>query len=402
MEMTVSPVVITVFAALAGAALLGYAFHRTMRRGVVGAVAGLIAGAVGSMIFMVPLDYCTFETERETADQIFGWILVLGGMLLVLAPVGWVLRQFLSGQSFISESQSTRGTFKGWKAPALLLTPTIGILLLFLYYPSLETLRLSTRLARLGARREIFVCVDNFTRLVDNDAYLDSVIRTLWMSGAIVAIGLSLALVIAAMAYLPIRGASIYRTLLIWPYAISPAVAGIIFLLMFNPTGGIINHLIGEVFGASPGWTNDPKVAPWTVIMASIWKQMGYNILFYIAGLQNVPKDLIEAASIDGANAVQRFIRIVVPMLAPMTFFLIVTNTTFAFFETYATIDYLTPGGGPLQSTTTMIYGVVQMGVGNNDLGKAAAQSIILFLMVIVLTLMQFRTGGGRRAAAGA
>ena len=127
---------------------------------------------------------------------------------------------------------------------------------------------------------------------------------------------------------------------------------------------------------------------------------MGYNILFYIAGLQNVPKDLLEAAAIDGANVFQRFYNIVIPQLAPITFFLIVTNSTYAFFETYATIDYLTPGGGPLQSTTTMMYNVVQLGVGNNDLGKAAARSIILFLMVIGFTIVQFRSGGQRSSTA--
>jgi sn-glycerol 3-phosphate transport system permease protein len=196
------------------------------------------------------------------------------------------------------------------------------------------------------------------------------------------------------MAYLPVRGAAIYRTLLVWPYAISPAVAGIIFLLMFNPSGGIINHLSGQWFGIKLGWLNDPDVAPWTIILASVWKSMGFNILFYIAGLQNVPTDLIEAGAIDGAGVLRRFWHIVWPLLSPTSFFLLITNVTYAFFETYATIDYLTPGGGPLQSTTTMMYNVIRLGVDNNDLGKAAAQSIVLFLMVIGLTIVAFRTGG--------
>ena len=217
---------------------------------------------------------------------------------------------------------------------------------LFLYYPSLETLRLSTMLSRLGARREVFVCVDNFTRLVDDPAYVDTFIRTMYISFFIVVLSMGLSLLIATMAYLPLRGASIYRVLLVWPYAMSPAVAGIIFLLMFNPSGGMVNYLFGKWFGIKLGWLNDPKVAPWTVILASVWKSMGFNILFYIAGLQNVPKDLIEAGAIDGAGVLRRFWHIVWPMLSPITFFLIVTNLTYAFFETYATIDYLTPGGG--------------------------------------------------------
>ena len=163
---------------------------------------------------------------------------------------------------------------------------------------------------------------------------------------------------------------------------------------MFNPIRRHDQPSAGHWFGIKLGWLNDPKVAPWTIILASVWKSMGFNILFYIAALQNVPKDLIEAGAIDGAGVLRRFWHIVWPMLSPTTFFLIVTNMTYAFFETYATIDYLTPGGGPLQSTTTMMYRVIQLGVYNNDLGKAAAQSIVLFLMVIGMTLVLFRTGG--------
>ncbi|MCC7209182.1 MAG: sugar ABC transporter permease [Anaerolineae bacterium] len=345
---------------------------------------------------MVPLGYCTFEAERSDLDRLVGGVLVAVGVVLVSAPALWIAPRLLRGQRLTEPPQSTQGVFRSHWLPWLLLVPTLAILLLFLYYPSVETLRLSTRLARLGARREAFVCVDNFTRLIGNADYLAIVFRTLWMSVAIVGLSMGLALMVAMAAYLPIRGATIYRTLLIWPYGISPAVAGIIFLLMFNPSGGIINHFLGDWLGIKLGWTNDPAVAPWTIILASVWKSIGFNILFYIAGLQNVPKDLLEAASIDGANAVQRFRNVLIPMLSPITFFLIVTNVTYAFFETYATIDYLTPGGGPLGSTTTMMYDVIRVGVTNNDLGKAAAQSIVLFMLVIGLTWLQFRAGGRR------
>jgi sn-glycerol 3-phosphate transport system permease protein len=229
--------------------------------------------------------------------------------------------------------------------------------------------------------------------LWDNPRYEDIIGRTFYMSFWIVVLSMGLSLLIATMAQLPVRGAAIYRILLVWPYAISPAVAGIIFLLMFNPAGGIINHLLVQWFDLKLGWLNDPDVAPWTIIIASVWKSIGFNILFYIAALQNVPKDLLEAGAIDGAGALRRFWHIVWPLLSPTTFFLLVTNITYAFFETYATIDYLTPGGGPLQSTTTMMYRVIQLGVDNNDLGKAAAQSIVLFMMVIGLTLLLFRAG---------
>ncbi|MCC6612663.1 MAG: sugar ABC transporter permease [Anaerolineae bacterium] len=343
---------------------------------------------------MLPLNYCTFEAERESIDVAFGLLLIGIALIAVIVPVRWISMRLLGHQSVIAR-QIVPGAFKGKWTPWLLLAPTLAILVLFLYYPSLDTFRLSTLLARLGARRTAFVCVDNFTRLAQDSGYLNIIGITFFISIAIVVIGLALSLAIANLAYLPIKGASIYRTLLIWPYAISPAVAGIIFLLLFNPTGGLINYVLNGLFGIKIGWLNDPAAAPWAVIMASVWKSLGYNILFYIAGLQNVPKDLLEAAAIDGANAWQRFRRIVIPLLSPITFFLIITNMTYAFFETFGTIDYLT-GGGPVNATTTMMYNIYEVGIVNNDLGKGAAQSILLFAMVIGLTVLQFRTTGER------
>ncbi len=391
--MVVSPVILMLFGAAVGAAALGYVFQRAGARLLLGFGIGAIAGALGSALFMAPLDYCTFESGRKSLDQTFGLILVVAGIAIVVTPVGWLSGKLLRRESLMSGEQ-TQGTFRHWWITAPLLAPTLTILVLFLYYPSLETLRLSTMLSRLGARREVFVCMDNFTRLVSDQAYIDTVVRTMYISFFIVVLSMGLSLLIATMAYLPLRGASIYRVLLVWPYAMSPAVAGIIFLLMFNPSGGMFNYLSDKWFGFKLGWLNDPAVAPWAVILASVWKSMGFNILFYIAGLQNVPKDLIEAGAIDGAGVLRRFWYIVWPMLSPITFFLIITNLTYAFFETYATIDYLTPGGGPLQSTTTMMYRVIQLGVQNNDMGKAAAQSIVLFMTVIGMTVVLFRTGG--------
>jgi len=393
--MIVSPLLLVLAAAAVGAVVLGFLFARAANRGLLGAALGAGAGALGSLIFMLPLDYCMFEAERKSIDQAFGVALIALGVLLVLTPVAWLGGRLLRRQPFVSTtSQPTLGAFRQWWIALPLLAPTLTILVLFLYYPSLETLRLSTRLARLGGKREVFVCVDNYTRLFQGNDYLNVVTRSLYMSFLIVVLSMAIGLLIATMAYLPLRGASIYRTLLVWPYAISPAVAGIIFLLMFNPTGGIINHFLGDWFGVKPGWLNDPSVAPWTIIISSVWKSIGFNILFYIAALQNVPKDLIEAGSIDGAGLLRRFWHIVWPLLSPTTFFLLITNLTYAFFDTFATIDYLTPGGGPLQSTNTMMYQVIRLGVQNNDLGKAAAQSLVLFLMVIGMTVISFRTGG--------
>ncbi len=388
------PVLVILIAALVGAGILAYAFRSMGRSAATGGVIGAAGGAVGSLIFMLPLQFCTFEPERTALDVGFGLLLIAIGMAAVLWPVHWLAQRSMRQRPLlVAESQP--GAFKGRLMPALLLAPTIIILALFLYYPSLDTFRLSTLLARLGAPRTAFVCVDNFTRLLGDADYGRAVVTTFLMSAAIIVISMSLSLLIATMAYQPIKGASFYRTLLIWPYAISPAVAGIIFLLMFNPTGGVINYVLDNLFGVKLPWLNDPTVAPWAVIFASVWKSMGFNILFYIAGLQNVPKDLQESGAIDGANALQRFFYITLPLLSPITFFLLITNMTYAFFETFGTIDYLT-AGGPLESTTTMMYRIYEVGVQNNDLGKAAAQSIVLFAMVIGLTIFQFRSAGQR------
>jgi sn-glycerol 3-phosphate transport system permease protein len=389
-----TPILVLLLSALAGAALVGVRQRGTPRRAAISAGVGALAGAAGAAVFMVPLNFCTFEAERDPIDFWFGIGLTVIGVLLVTGLASWVLGAVLQKRSLF-EVQASPGAFRGSGLAFLFLAPTLIILILFLYYPFIDTFRLATLLARLGIPRTAFVCVDNFTRLVGNADYMQVLGNTIWQSIAIVVFSIVIALLIALAAYQPVRGARIYRALLIWPYAISPVVAGIIFLILFNPTGGIINYALQNVFNFSIPWLNNPAAAPWAVIIVSVWKSLGFNILFYIAGLQNVPKDLLEAASIDGANIVQRFLRITVPMLSPITFFLIITNTTYAFFDTFGTIDTLT-GGGPLRSTASMMYSVYEMGIQNNDLGKAAAQSIVLFIFVIGLTVLQFRTAGQR------
>jgi sn-glycerol 3-phosphate transport system permease protein len=392
------PLLISVITSLIGVFFLSYQFKRMGHRPLTGALVGAVAGAAAPLLFMVPLNYCTFEESRKPIDFAFGVLLIAISLLLVLFLTSRAARLFKSGAitGFLAPDHPRGAMRSHWIVPTLLIAPTLIILALFLYYPAFETGRLSTLLVKLGSPRTIFVCVDNFTRLVNDPTYIKSMGVTLAISLAVVILGMSSSLFIATMAYQPVKGASIYRTLLIWPYAISPAVAGIIFLLMFNPTGGIINYILGNLFNIKPGWLNDPNIAPWTVILASVWKSLGFNILFYIAGLQNISKELLEAASIDGANAWQRFIKITFPLLSPITFFLVVTNLTYAFFDTFGTIDYLTPGGGPLNSTNTLMYNIYQVGIQNNDLGKAAAQSIVLFMIVIGITYLQFRTGERR------
>lgn len=385
---------ITLLPALVGAIALGFVAQRKNKSPLIGAGVGAVAGLIGAQFFMLPLEYCTFEPERKPIDQQFGLFLVAVGAITAIYIGKMALDIAFSkrGWRTLTDSETTAGAFKGWITPLILLSPTLIILALFLYYPALDNFRLSMLLTRLGTSRTAFVCVDNFTRLISSD-YAQVLLRTFGISIAIVILNLTIALGIAYAAYQPVRGASIYRTLLIWPYAISPVVAGIIFALLFNPTAGIFNHFIVQLGGTKIPWLQDSAIAPWTIIIASVWKSLGFSILFYIAGLQNVPKDLVEAAAIDGANAWQRFFRIVVPMLSPITFFLTITQITYAFFEIFGTIDYLTRGG-PAGATNVVIYDIYQTGIVRGDLGKAAAQSIVLFVLVIGITVLQFRTSG--------
>lgn len=392
------PLLIVLIAALIGAAFLSITFRRLSRPAAVGAALGAGAGAVGALLLTAPLRFCTFEAGRTTLDFAAGIVLIVAGMAAVLLPVRTLVQRRYSRQLAITAPQSASGQFKGTLLPLAFLAPTLIVLLLFLYYPFLDTFSLSTLLARLGAPRSKFVCLDNFVGpsglLTDRD-FAQSLMVTVFIAAMIVIVGLVISLFIATMAYQPVKGAAIYRVLLVWPYAVSPAVTGVIFFLMFSSVSGVINYFLNMLFHISPGWLSDPTLARWTIILASVWKTLGYNILFYIAGLQNVPKDLNEAASIDGANAWQRYLHVTLPMLSPITFFLIITNISYAFFDLFGTIDILT-GGGPVKSTSVMIYNIYVTGLQNRDLGKAAAQSVILFVIVIVLTVYQFRSTGRR------
>ena len=405
----IPPPLVILISAFIGAVLLTALFNYRSRQKtktipsrltspLAGAILGGIAGAVGSSLFMVPLEFCTFDPELNHGDPnltfALGIILIMVGIAVALYIVNLFVRRYTSGSALLEEDTAL-GAFKGKIIPALLLLPTMAVIFVFIFFPVLDTFRLSTLLARLGAPRTRFICLDNFTRLADNPDYIQSVVISLVITAAIVVIGLGISLLIATMAYQPIRGARLYRILLVWPYALSPVIAGAIFRLLFNPTAGVINHVIEQLGGEKVEWLLDPNIAPITVIIASIWNISGYNILFYIAGLQNVPKDLQEAASIDGANPFQTFMRITFPLLSPITFFLIVTNTTYAFFNTFGLIDFLTTGG-PVGSTTTMMYSVYEVGIVNRDLGKGAAESLVLFLFVIVITIVQFRTSRNR------
>jgi len=394
------PWLTAVISALIGAAALTFSARQRTSGLVLGAIVGGVAGAIGGLLFMVPLNFCMFEAERSVLDQLLGIGLIAVGTAASIGISSFLMR-FLSRDTdwrTLVMGASTPGLFRGqWGImPWLLLAPSLVILTLFLYYPALDNLRLSTLLARLGTDRTVPVCLNNFTKLFDpRQDYGQTLYATFFIAFFVVVISLALGLFIAYMAYQPVKGANVYRTLLIWPYAISPVAAGIIFNIIFNESSGIMNQLIRAGGGTPVEWLQNSSIAPWTIIAASVWKSLGFNILFYIAGLQNVPEDLQEAAAIDGANTVQRFYHIIFPLLGPITFFLIITNITYAFFDTYGTIDFLTRGG-PAGATSTMIYRLVDDGISKRDLGLAAAQSLVLFAIVIIITLVQFRTNGRR------
>ncbi len=297
-----------------------------------------------------------------------------------------------------------QAVFRGRRVPYLLLLPTLIILVLFLYYPIISTFNLSFYQSAPNGIDLTYIGLSNYQRLLDpqlqqtdagtllvKNPYVLVLVRSLLFSGAIVVGGLAISMGVAMLANQKTRGIRIYRTLLIWPYAISPAIIGVIFLFMFNPVVGVINYAWSQVFHTKPNWLGDPVLAPLLVVIASIWKNLGYNVIFYLAGLQNIDNDLLEAASIDGANAFVRFRRIIFPLLSPFTFFLLITNLTYSFFDIFGTIDVLA-GPGPANSTTVLIYNLYLDLRINHNTGMAATQSVMLFVLVAGLTILQFRT----------
>ncbi len=285
--------------------------------------------------------------------------------------------------------------FKSKVLPFVLLSPTLLILVVFLYYPVIRTFILSTyRVAFLGLKKQ-FIGLENFISLAQDPGYHHTLQVTAIITASVVVGGLAISLAIAMLANQDIRGGAIYRILLIWPYALSPAVAGIVFLFMFSPGFGAVNYLMFRVIGTELNWLGNPRLAILLIIMASIWKNLGYNVVFYLAGLQNLNTDVLEAAEIDGAGAWKRFWSVTFPLLSPMTFFLLITNITYSFFGIFGMIDIVTKGG-PLDSTNVMIYNLYRDGFEYYKTGLAAAQSVILFLAVVALTVVQFRTSGRR------
>ncbi|HTI48790.1 MAG TPA: sn-glycerol-3-phosphate ABC transporter permease UgpA [Casimicrobiaceae bacterium] len=282
-----------------------------------------------------------------------------------------------------------RARFESRWLPYALIAPQMAVTLVFFFWPASQALYTSLLVQDAFGTNTQFVWFDNFKDLFANPDYLASFKVTAVFSLLVAVLGLVLSLILAVFADRIVRGAGVYKTLLIWPYAVAPAVAAVLWLFLFNPTLGIVAHwLIGLGIAWNP--LLDGTDALIMVVIAAVWKQISYNFLFFLAGLQSIPKSLIEAAAIDGAGPLRRFATIVFPLLSPTTFFLLVVNIVYAFFDTFGIIDAST-SGGPGKSTEILVYKVYADGFKGLDLGGSAAQSVILMAIVIGLTVIQFR-----------
>ena len=282
-----------------------------------------------------------------------------------------------------------RAVFGSRYLPYGLLAPQLLVTFVFFYWPAAQAVRQSFLLEDAFGISSSFVGLENYETLLSDPAYYRTLGTTALFSIAVAALSLGFALLLAVMADQEIRGATAYRTLLIWPYAVAPAVAGVLWIFMLDPSLGMIAQGLRRL-----GIDWNPRLngthALTMVVLASAWKQVSYNFLFFLAGLQAIPRSIIEAAAIDGARAWRRFWTILLPLLSPTTFFLLVVNIVYAFFETFGTIDAMT-GGGPAKATETLVYKVYADGRLGGDLGGSAAQSVILMMIVIALTAIQFR-----------
>ena len=273
--------------------------------------------------------------------------------------------------------------------PFILIAPQVAIVLVFFYWPAIQAVWQSFLLQDAFGLSTTFVAFENYVHLLHEPGYFNAIVRTFAFSAMIAFSSLSIALLLAAMADKPMRAGGVYRTLLIWPYAVAPAVAGVLWVFMLHPSLGILARGLRAMgIDWNPVLNGDHAVI--LVIAAATWKQISYNFLFFLAGLQSIPRSIIEAAAIDGARPTRRFWTVVFPLLSPTVFFLIVVNIVYAFFDTFGIIDAMT-GGGPAKATETLVYKVYLDGLLGGNLGSSAAQSVILMIIVIGLTAIQFR-----------
>jgi sn-glycerol 3-phosphate transport system permease protein len=283
-----------------------------------------------------------------------------------------------------------RSIFSHRFLPYALLLPQIIITFVFFYWPAGQTVWQSFLLQDAFGLKTSFVWLENYQELFKHPDYYQTIWTTMVFSSAVAILSLSCALLLATQADKQLAGSGTYRTLLIWPYAVAPAVAGVLWIFMFHPSLGVLGRALRDVFGIDWNPLLNDRHAMILVVLASTWKQISYNFLFFLAGLAAIPRSVIEAAAIDGARPMRRFWTIIFPLLSPTTFFLLVVNIVYAFFDTFGIIDAMT-GGGPSKATETMVYKIYSDGRLGGDLGGSAAQSVILMVIVIGLTAIQFR-----------
>jgi sn-glycerol 3-phosphate transport system permease protein len=282
-----------------------------------------------------------------------------------------------------------RVRFRSWWLPWVLIAPQMAIVLVFFFWPAFQAIYQSVLTEDAFGTSTEFVGLLNFARLWSDESYLASFWTTAVFSVLVAGLGLALALLLAVMADRVIKGAAFYKTLLIWPYAVAPAVAGVVFLFMFAPSVGVVSYAL-VYLGMEWNHLLDDDHAMALIVLTAVWNQISYNFLFFLAGLQSIPKSLIEAAAIDGARPWRRFWTIVFPLLSPVTFFLLVINVVYAFFNTFGIVDTATQGG-PGKATSILVYRLYYDGFKALDLGGSAAQSVVLMIIVITLTVIQFR-----------
>ena len=282
-----------------------------------------------------------------------------------------------------------RVLFRSAWLPWVLIAPQLLIIGIFFFWPAAQAVIQSFQMEDAFGMSTEWVGLDNFRQLVDNPSYLDSFQRTAVFSVLVAGIGIVVSLALAIFADRIVRFGMVYKTLLIVPYAVAPVIAGVLWVFLFSPSIGVVTYYLGALGYNWNHMMNDGQAMA-LIVIASVWKQISYNFLFFLAGLQSIPKALIEAASIDGAGPWRRFWNIQLPLLSPTTFFLLVINIVYAFFDTFGIIDAATQGG-PGQSTSILVYKVYQDGFKALDLGGSAAQSVILMCIVVALTVVQFR-----------
>ncbi|WP_439605931.1 sn-glycerol-3-phosphate ABC transporter permease UgpA [Hydrogenophaga sp.] len=282
-----------------------------------------------------------------------------------------------------------RVVFRSSWLPWVLLAPQVAVILVFFFWPAAQALLQSFQQSDAFGISTEWVGLQNFENLLKDDTYLASFKTTAVFSVLVAGLGIGISLVLAVFADRVVKATLIYRTLLIWPYAVAPAVAGVLWLFMLAPSIGVVSYAL-RALGIEWNSLLNSTHAMTLIVMASVWKQISYNFLFFLAGLQSIPKSLIEAAAIDGAHPWRRFWTIQFPLLSPTTFFLFVINVVYAFFDTFAIVDAATQGG-PGKDTAILVYKVYYDGFKALDLGGSAAQSVVLMVIVIALTVVQFR-----------